>query len=188
MNTGTVLQTWHAAGIFDAVCIAVLLLSIGLGMVRGLVTELSSLATWAMALFLTWTLAPAVYPYLDQWPLMRAWSTQARHVIAFVGVLVVSLVGIGLLTRFLRNALSAIGLGAIDSVLGGLYGTLRGAVLLWLVALVVLSTPLQQAAWWRDSPAAVYVVQSFQVAQPYAPDKLLQWVPETMRAPRAQLN
>lgn len=140
----SVLSLWQSAGLFDAICIAVLLLSIALGMVRGLVAELASVLSWVAAFLAARWAAPAVKIWFGASELMRGWSEQAQYVLAFALVFVLVLLLISLLTGAIRRSLQGLGLGAVDGVLGAGFGALRAVVLLWLLTVAVWSTPLHQ--------------------------------------------
>ena len=147
----------------DWILLGVLGLSALLGLWRGLVYETVSLGSWVLAFFV----APWVAPWLA--PQVPLASPEARYVAALVGVfLLVVLVGT-LLAAVLKRLLSAIGLGLPDRLLGGLFGVVRGALLLLLVALVVEWTPVRQAAWWRTSMVAALASSVLQELRPMMP-------------------
>lgn len=178
----SVLSLWQSAGLFDAICIAVLLLSIALGMVRGLVAELASVLSWVAAFLAARWAAPAVKIWFGASELMRGWSEQAQYVLAFALVFVLVLLLISLLTGALRRSLQGLGLGAVDGVLGAGFGALRAVVLLWLLTVAVWSTPLHQGSWWTQSPAAGWLTASLQQVSPLLPNEIRGWLPPALDA------
>ena len=164
--TESVLGLWQSAGLFDAICIAVLLLSIVLGMVRGFVAELASLLAWVAAFFAARWAAPAVQIWFSASEFMRGWSAQAQYVLAFALVFVLVLL--------------LISLGAVDGFLGAGFGALRAMVLLWLLTVAVWSTPLHQGSWWVQSPAAGWLTASLQQLTPMLPVEVRSWLPPAL--------
>ncbi|MEZ7829208.1 MAG: CvpA family protein [Brachymonas denitrificans] len=178
--TESVLGLWQSAGLFDAICIAVLLLSIVLGMVRGFVAELASLLAWVAAFFAARWAAPAVQIWFSASEFMRGWSAQAQYVLAFALVFVLVLLLISLVSGALRRSLQGLGLGAVDGFLGAGFGALRAMVLLWLLTVAVWSTPLHQGSWWVQSPAAGWLTASLQQLTPMLPVEVRSWLPPAL--------
>ena len=178
----SVLSLWQSAGLFDAICIAVLLLSIALGMVRGLVAELASVLSWVAAFLAARWAAPAVKIWFGASELMRGWSEQAQYVLAFALVFVLVLLLISLLTGAMRRSLQGLRLGAVDGVLGAGFGAMRAVVLLWLLTVAVWSTPLHLGQWWTHSPAAAWLTTSLQQVTPLLPTAVRGWLPPALNA------
>ena len=168
---------WQAAGLWDAIAIAVLLLSIVLGLTRGLVSEATSLLTWAASLYAAWHFSPLLLDWIGALQWVQGWAPQSRKILAFVLVLVLAMLVIGMVASVVRRALSAVGLGFIDSWLGAAFGGLRGLVVLLLATVVILSTPLQNAVWWQASPSAHWLQQTLKDVAPQLPLSVQQWLP-----------
>lgn len=184
MNSGNVLDAWHAAGLWDALCLAVLLLSVAGGLMRGLVSELAALLAWAGALVFAYWAAPAVVQWLGAVQMVQTWGAQARYLAAFVLAFVVAMVVLGMLAGALRRSLAALGLGTIDSLLGGVFGVARALLLLWIATVVITSTPLQHGMWWRESPTAGWLVQTLRTVAPSLPAGVQHWLPQTLGSTR----
>ena len=130
---------------FDFAVIAIFLISLALGVWRGLVYEVLSLLGWPLAFVLSKLFAADIAPMMpgEQETLRMALSYAA----VFIAVLIVWSVLAWLLSRLVKAA----GLGWLDSVLGSLFGLLRGAlvvlVLVWLGGL----TRFPEQPFWRDA-------------------------------------
>src|SRR5258708_12138809 len=129
----------------DVLILLVLLGSTIIGLLRGFVREAVSLVFWVVAIWAAWKFGPVVEPHLGGLladPKVAPWV--GRLVILVLVLLIGWLVGM-LLSYFTRS----LGLGAMDRVLGLLFGLLRG---LGLVGLLVIGRgflPLIHDACWN---------------------------------------
>jgi membrane protein required for colicin V production len=130
---------------FDFAVIAILLMSVLLGVWRGLVSEVLSLLGWPLAFVLS-NLYADNFAYLLPMK-QETLRTTAAYVLMFAVVLIVWGVLVWMLTKLLKT----IGLGQMDRTLGGLFGALRGGLvvlaLLWLSGV----TDMPAKPYWREA-------------------------------------
>lgn len=132
----------------DYFILIVLLVSAGLGFVRGIIKEILSLIAFIAAFLgaLNWGpyFAAMMTEFISIHPLLLS-------AIAYIIVFVVVLLIIGMLNLFLTTLIDKTGLSPADQGLGVLFGLLRGAV--FVLALVVLAgyTEIRQEPWWQAS-------------------------------------
>jgi len=130
----------------DMVIIGVVLLSAGIGLLRGLVREVLSLVSWIGAFVLAIYFAPQLAAAL---PL--AWgNTAVRVVMAFAGILIATLIAASLLQWLVSRLIASTGLTGTDRILGLLFGSVRG-ILICLVVLMGLREVAADRAWWQAS-------------------------------------
>lgn len=127
-----------------------LLLSLLVGLWRGLVFELLSLAAWLAAFGAAQWLAPVVAPKL---PMLGA-GEPLRYAAAFALTFVAAIFAGGLLAVLVKKLVTVVGLAPFDRALGGIFGLVRGLVVLLVTAVIVGLTPLKTELWWRDSQSA----------------------------------
>ena len=152
----------------DWMLLAVLAISMLYGLWHGLVREFFSLAGWIAAFFFAQGLASAVGQWLPMQgssPLLR---TAAGFAVVLVGVLIVST----LLGWIVSKLLAAVGLGPLDRLLGGVFGLLRGVVLLLALTLLVGLTPLRDHPLWQQSVGAQHLRAGLQWLTPFWPEGL----------------
>jgi membrane protein required for colicin V production len=157
----------------DAVLAAVLLVSVVMGLARGVTYELMGLTGWVVAYFAAAWLVPQVAPHIPVGLQESALNQSATLVVCFIGVLVAW----GLLARVISLLVKATPLSFLDRVLGAVFGALRGGVLLLLVATVVALTPAAQSPSWRASTAAPLLTGAVKGVKTLLPPDLARWLP-----------
>ncbi|HET6805235.1 MAG TPA: CvpA family protein [Frateuria sp.] len=131
----------------DYTILGVLALSVLVGLWRGLVSEVLSLAAWIVAFWFAWTFGPVVAVQLE-----HSISLPAARILIGYGLCFVAVLAIGALLRFVvRRLLSSIGLGGLDRLLGMLFGFARGVLLVTLVVFLASFTALTREAGWQHS-------------------------------------
>jgi len=155
-----------AIGWLDWTFVAVLALSVGVGLVRGVVFELMSLVGWVVAWFAAQWAAPQIAPHLSVGTPGGGLNLGAAFVLGFVAALVVW----GLLARGGRMLMRATPLSFADRLLGAVFGALRGVVLLLALAMVVALTPAAQSQDWRRSQGARWLGQAMAALEPLLPE------------------
>jgi membrane protein required for colicin V production len=130
----------------DIVILAIVLLSALIGLVRGLLKEVLSLATWAAAVGLALFFTPQVAELLTA----RVEDEVIRLAVAFAGIFFGTLIAGGLLQWLIGTLVETTGLSGTDRLLGFVFGGARG-VLVCLVGLIALRTYAQNTDWWQAS-------------------------------------
>jgi membrane protein required for colicin V production len=162
-----------ALGWVDLTLLAVLALSVVVGLWRGLVFELMSLAGWLVAYVAAQVWSPQVAVALPVGEPGSALQQGAAFALTFLGVLIAWMV----LARLLRLMVHATPLTLIDRMLGAGFGLLRGAVLLLAVSTVVAFTPAARSQPWQDSVGAAWLGAALQGLKPVLPDDVARHLP-----------
>ena len=137
-------------GWVDMLLLAVLAVSVIVGLIRGFVFEVLSLAGWIAAWFAAQWFAPVAAPYVPLGVPGSALNLGA----AFAAVFVAALIVWAIAARLIRLLIQATPLSLPDRGLGALFGALRGVVLLLAVAAVVGLTPAVRSPAWQQSHGA----------------------------------
>lgn len=132
----------------DYAIIAIVGISVLVSVIRGFVREAMSLLVWLAAL----GLASVYYQVLAEWLTALIGSPSMRLIVAWAGIFVVILLLGGILSYLLAKLLKATGLSGTDRLLGMIFGTARGGlVVLALLIMIPAIIPLDQESWWRES-------------------------------------
>lgn len=126
----------------DCAILLVIGLSIITGLCRGFVKELIALCVWILAIWLAFTYSPEA----EEWLKTYIQEKTVRTAVAFIAILVATLVIGGLVNAFLSFILRRSGLSGTDRLLGMGFGFIRGIFIVALLMLVVKMTsiPYQQ--------------------------------------------
>jgi len=130
----------------DIVILTLILLSAVIGLFRGLVREVVSLAIWASAIVGAMVFASPVAGYLTAIEASQQIRVVVAFVIVFFGVLIVG----GLLQWSLARLIQSTGLGGTDRFLGFVFGALRGGLVV-IAALIVARPFAETTDWWQES-------------------------------------
>jgi membrane protein required for colicin V production len=128
-------------GWVDIALLLFMALSVVVGLMRGVVFEVLSLAGWLVAYVAAQLLTPLVQPHTS----IGAPGSALNHAVAFASVFFLSLLLWGLSARLVRVLIRATPLSSFDRLLGAGFGMVRGLLVLLVLALALSFTPL--AKW-----------------------------------------
>ncbi len=131
----------------DYAMIAVVVLSALVGMARGLIRELLSLGVWIAALVVAWVFHQEAADLLTA----QLSPPSLRLAVAFVGLVLATLVLGALLGAVLTMLVDKAGLTGTDRVLGLAFGAARGVIILAMAVFLAALTPLQDDPRWGES-------------------------------------
>ncbi len=149
------------------------LISMGIGIMRGLLFEMLSALGWVVAYFAAQWLAPHLVPYLPS----AVTGAGLRHGIAFGVTFVAVLLGWSLMSRALRMLVRGSPMSGTDRMLGAGFGLARGVVLLLALATVIRLTPLVEAPAWRQSTAVAWLEAALRGLRPVLPSDISRHLP-----------
>jgi membrane protein required for colicin V production len=159
------MPSWQDLSWIDWTLLAVVGVSIVIGLVRGLVFECLSLAGWLVAWFGAQWAVPLLAPHVPLGAPGSSLNLGVSFGLAFVG----ALVAWGLLAKLIRMLIHATPLSIPDRLFGAVFGALRGGVLLLAVASVVALTPAAQSTSWQGSHGGRWLRQALHALRPLLP-------------------
>lgn len=159
----------------DVLFLAVVVLSMLAGFVRGLVREALGLAAWIVALLVARVLAE---PVAD---LMTGFikSFDARLVLAFALVIFAVILLSGIVIRMVHAAVVWVGMGFLNRLAGAVFGAARGVAILLVVTVLVTLTPLGELQAWQEA----LLRPGFEQLRDWTVSQLDQWEGELPQAP-----
>ncbi|WP_372525726.1 CvpA family protein [Piscinibacter sp.] len=163
----------HDIAWVDAAFLAILVLSVIVGLWRGLLFELLSLIGWVVAYLAANGFAAAVAPHI---PVGRLGSP-LNHAVAFTCIFVAVLIVWGLAARLLRLLIHATPLSPIDRVLGATFGLARGMVVMLAITTVVMLTSMAKSNAWQQSRAALWLNGALHELRPVLPAQIAEHLP-----------
>lgn len=131
----------------DVAILAVVGISFLIGLVRGFVRETLSLITWAVALWAAFTFADRFTQHFDQF----LNDPTLRLIASFIVVFVITLVLFSLVGFLISSVFESTGLTGIDRSLGGVFGILRGVIIVAVLIILARFTGFPDEPWWQES-------------------------------------
>jgi membrane protein required for colicin V production len=149
----------------DYLIVGVLFASMLLGALRGFVREAIGLLAWVGGLWLAWRYAPQLEPLLGGMVGQPPVSLWTARVLILLAVLVIGWLIAGVLGYFLRHsALSVL----VDRILGLVFGTVRGAVVIAVFVMLGEFVELDRVDWWKRSHLLPYASEMASWIQSFA--------------------
>jgi membrane protein required for colicin V production len=133
---------WIDYGILGLIGISALV-----GLIRGLIREVFSLALWGVAVWLGLSFARDFSGRLDQLIPVPSLRMAAAFALIFIGTLLLG----GLLGYLLGKLVEGTGLSGTDRLAGLLFGVARGGLIVAVLVFLGGMTPLPQDPWWKQS-------------------------------------
>lgn len=157
---------------FDWIIALILTASVILGLLRGFVAEVFSLGSWILAFLAAKFGAASVSPMLP----MDVQSEGMRNIVGFVIVFLVVMIIVMLLGRLIKGAVGAVGLGGADKAVGGVFGLVRGVLVLIGLTLVAGLTALPQTDFWKNTLSSRVLEKLAMEATPLLPAKVAEHI------------
>ncbi|MGO9445795.1 MAG: CvpA family protein [Thiobacillaceae bacterium] len=156
----------------DWVIILILVISIFRSLMRGLVEEIFSLAAWVIAFIVAKWGATAIGPILP----IGLESERMRYFAGFVVVFLAMMIIVFIVGHMIKSSVEAVGLQGADRLIGGLFGLLRGLVILVGLTLVAGLTQLPKTDFWRHAKLShALELMAIQV-KPLLPEKVAHYI------------
>ncbi len=137
-------------GWVDWAFLAVIGVSVLVGLVRGMVYEVMSLLGWVVAYVLAHALSAVVAPSLPIGAPDSGLNLAAAFVLVFVAVLVLW----SLVAWLVKKLVQASPLSSLDRFFGAMFGLARGLLVALVVVTAIDMTPLADSRSWRASHGA----------------------------------
>ena len=163
-----------AVSLTDWVLLGVLLASMLVGLWRGLVYEVLSLAGWVAAFVVAQWLASDVVAWL---PMIQSAPASVQYAVAFAVVFVATVFAAGLVSWLIKKLVETVGLRPVDRTLGGLFGLARGVVLLLALTVVLQLTGVSRDAWWSTAQGPVWLDVVLTGLKPLLPSSFVEYLP-----------
>ncbi len=156
--------------LIDIVLIVFVVISILIGIYRGLVKEILSLGAWALAALAAYRFgvqaSAYVKPYIAE--------PNLALIVAYVAVFLIALIALSIISFMISKLFSASGMSGIDRSLGSVFGALRAAVIIGILILVAHFLTLDSQPWWQESQLIAYFEPVADWIKSYLPESIVQ--------------
>jgi len=150
----------------DYAILAVIVISLLVGALRGFIKEVFSLLVWVTAFMVAYHFADNVASLMED----AVTLPSARTAMGFAGLFVAVLLVGGLINYLLGRLVEKTGLSGTDRLLGGVFGAARGLALTVAVLLVAGFTPIPSDPWWKESQSIQRLMPLVSWASTFLPE------------------
>ena len=158
--------------LFDYAVLTITGFSVLLGTLRGLAREVIALAAWAVAFVAAGVYGGDVAPLLARQIPDESWRVLAAVVAVFFVTLIVMSVIALIVSRLIKNA----GLGVEDRLLGGVFGLMRGLLVVLTLVLLAGFTALPRQTVWKDAMLAAPLEKLAGFAKQWLPQACAKYI------------
>lgn len=158
--------------VFDHIVLALLGISTLIGLMRGAIKEVLSIAGWVLAFYAAKTWNSLVVAYMPEQIPGHAIKVIAAFVVVFLATLFLTSITSIVLTSLVKAA----GLGGVNRIVGGLAGTLRGLLLVCILVMLAGMTDLPKDNRWTGAMLSAPLEALVLKMQPWMPESLWQHV------------
>jgi len=152
----------------DYIILAILIISVGMGFVRGLLREAVAVITWFLAIVLAWYFGGSLEPLLGGVLVGSPLRIWAARTIIFVGILLLGgAVGV-VLGHYVRVSMFA----GMDKFLGFVFGIVRGIVIVGAFTIAIQALSMDQDPKWKNSRLMPYAIGVADALRGIVGDKL----------------
>jgi membrane protein required for colicin V production len=148
---------------WDWFVLIVAVLSVGIGLLRGLVRTVFALAAWAVALLGVPLFSPTLIQALPE-AVPQAVSAVVVFVLLFVTVRVLGTLAV--------RALHGVGLGGADRLLGAMLGAARALLVVLVVAVVAHLAGQSRQPAWQQAQVRPLLDALVAWSEPFLPERL----------------
>ncbi|MBY0580031.1 MAG: CvpA family protein [Burkholderiales bacterium] len=156
----------------DYAVLSIMAVSVLLGVMRGFVRELLSLAAWVAAFWSANAFSSALSDMLPQ----AISSAPLRILVAFVALFLGTLMVLALLTQLLSGLVKRVGLGWVDKVFGFAFGMGRGMLIVMVLVLLSGMTAFPESATWKHAQFRGVLETGAVIAKSRLPEGLARYV------------
>jgi membrane protein required for colicin V production len=134
--------------ITDWIIVVVVVVSTLISLKRGFFKEAFSLATWIVALAVSFIFSDSLTVYLSD----VSESATIKKIAAMAILFVATLLAGGIIRLLISQLINITGLSGTDRLLGMVFGALRGILFVVIISMVAKKIlPLEEEKWWQAS-------------------------------------
>lgn len=167
----------QSLGILDIVFIAILAISVLVGLIRGAIREIFSLVGLALAVYLALTFSDSIAKkYVSQF----FEDPKISYIVTFIIIIIATIFGMALVNLFIGQLLRASGLSFVNRFFGLIFGVLRGVIICCVLTLIISFVPgVSDKSWWKGSTLGPLFKSMAKNALIYLPDEVAEYFEST---------
>ena len=131
----------------DFIVLGIIVISIVVSLMRGFVKEALSLAGWLVSLWIAMSFSSGMAELFGS----TIKDPTLRLLAAFISLFILSLIAAAIINFFATQFVQRVGLTGVDRTIGGVFGFLRGILLVTIIVMLLGLTTLPKEKWWDES-------------------------------------
>lgn len=151
----------------DLSALVILGVSVLIGIFRGVIREITALASWVIAFWL----ANQYAVWLSGKLASTVENDTMRLILAFGVIVLVTLIVLTVLGIWLGRLLDKVGFTLLNHTLGGVFGLLRGALIVVMLTLLAGLTALPEQKDWNKSLLTPWMTRGALWVLPHLPEE-----------------
>lgn len=155
--------------IADCIIVAVVAISTLISLFRGFLKECISLCIWAVGFWAAIRFHHAVAVILE--PYIK--NANLREIAGYLVVFLSILISGSIFNYLLSLIVARSGLSGTDRLLGMVFGSTRGVLLVAVILLLIASTSFVQDDWWKKSVLIPHFQSLIEWLKAFLPEKLV---------------
>lgn len=143
----------------DWLIVAIFIISIFMGISRGMIRELLSLIIWVAAVYIIVNYSEA---FMHQLPFLAKYNLNVgfKTIIAAIILLILIIIIGGIIRKLIDGLIEFSGLDGTDKTLGAVFGFLRGFIIVLILMTLTLQVfSVEDHEWWKQSLFLPYFLQ-----------------------------
>ena len=161
-----------AMNALDWTVLGIIALSCAIGGFRGAVREIVGLGGWLGAIVIAWLVSPVFAPLLIDLIANESLRWLAAYILIFIAVRICAW-GLGTLAK---EIIQAAHLGGLDRFAGALFGILRGAFFVLMLAMGAMMTRMPSTTLWQQASSKQLLEKSVTTAAVFLPKDAQKWI------------
>lgn len=150
----------------DYIILAILFISVVIGLIRGFVREIISLITWLVAFVAALKFSPWVATH---WLHTAISHVMTRYIVSGLIIFLAILILGAIVNKLVHLFISATGFGFFDRLLGLVFGAARGTLCVTIMLLLIGTSDYRNTDWMKNSALAPHfqlIVKHFEPLLP----------------------
>ena len=131
----------------DLIVLGIIVISVVVSLMRGFVKEALSLAGWLVSLWIAMSFSSGMAELFGS----TIKDPTLRLLAAFISLFILSLIAAAIINFFATQFVQRAGLTGVDRTIGGVFGFLRGILLVTIIVMLLGLTTLPKEKWWDES-------------------------------------
>ncbi|MCE2706628.1 MAG: CvpA family protein [Proteobacteria bacterium] len=134
---------------YNLIFLGIVVISAIFALIRGGITEILSISSWFIALWLMHKFGNYVNNFIPQ----NVSNPFLRSVIIYAAIFILVAISIAILKKIFASLISTLGLGGLNYLLGFIFGILRGVFICAFLIIIIEIFNLDPLHNWKNSTA-----------------------------------